>query len=284
MKKIIRSCSVLLVLIGITYFWLSFDRERLSSNDYFQRVPLTIAEDGIPVIDVLIQNTPYKLRLESGDYYPLALYKELLGKLNKISHGMKTTMDMEGRRYETLTYIIPEMKIGSLVIANPYAKEVNEEFIINNPDVKFPTSCVGGLGRSIFKTYNFLLDFQNQQMVACPKLATLQKKGLISRHLHQVPFTGNRYGMIIDVETDEGIKKFVLCTESSRSKCVVTSSICSSVFKMNGYDFGPQALENYETVFTGFDGELGMDFLKRHVLYIDFAQKVIYIDLDVENT
>jgi hypothetical protein len=51
-------------------------------------------------------------------------------------------------------------------------------------------------------------------------------------------------------------------------------------FSMNSIDFGPQKLMllDISEQFDEINGFLGMDFLNKHIVYLDFAKNIAYIE------
>ena len=100
-------------------------------------------------------------------------------------------------------------------------------------------------------------------------------------------------GITIKAETDIGFKKFFIDTGCSQNiikasqlqdrKCEIEergfSFFSSSKLVIEGKNFGSTALYLYEITpeLTEIDGILGMTFLNKHVLYIDFPNRLPYI-------
>jgi hypothetical protein len=55
--------------------------------------------------------------------------------------------------------------------------------------------------------------------------------------------------------------------------------LTSTHFTMNGTNFGSQDLYflSMTRELNDLDGILGMDFIEKHVIYIDFSKKLLYI-------
>ena len=108
--------------------------------------------------------------------------------------------------------------------------------------------------------------------------------------LIKFPFECQSVGMIINVETDLGVKKYLLDTGATHnfiydkepSEKTIPNQIVSSKFILGGYDFGEQILTKLRDPlpFANEQGAVGMEFLKHHVIFIDYPNKALYIKKD----
>jgi hypothetical protein len=89
---------------------------------------------------------------------------------------------------------------------------------------------------------------------------------------------------MINVETDTGMLKLLLDTGAT---CTAVRAPClnsTSKFILVGHDFGTQSIFPIDLMPTAdWDGLLGMNFLREHSLFIDYPNKVIYLDLQTDN-
>jgi hypothetical protein len=116
---------------------------------------------------------------------------------------------------------------------------------------------------------------------------------ILLQQLVKVPFHFDRGAMLVQAETDIG--KLNLAFDTGASLTLVRSSFVKDLtsqkdfrglffctishFAIGGRNFGKLDLYPFDVVpqFQKMDGILGVDFLKNHVIYIDYKDKIIYI-------
>ncbi len=152
-------------------------------------------------------------------------------------------------------------------------------------------SNAGRLGRDFFAGKNIFMDFNHRVLIICSELKDIRKEGYEIKNLITVPFKNTSDGIVLEIETDMGKKKFVLDTGTTVSvirtenlnKVPIqqkegTPITKTSKFIIGGIDFGWRELYLLD-ISREFkiDGLLGMDFLKDHMVYLDFTKKTVYI-------
>src|SRR5207248_87550 len=77
----------------------------------------------------------------------------------------------------------------------------------------------GTVGRGILKQKNLFLDFPNARIAFIDKISKLKNWKL----LHQIPFEMTQDGVVLNVETDIGNKKFLIDTGCSQNVLNINS-------------------------------------------------------------
>lgn len=250
-------------------------------EDYFEYIPLTYGDSGSVSFDVVLENLAYSLLFDTGRSIAMDLNKQDLSKIQKDESGIVYAQDYSGKEYKHAVYVIPEFKIGNLVYKNIPIQGQNEDFHLNTQFGGEPKIPLGSVGSGIFLKYNFLLDFSHSCMYACNDCETLKQKGLLSNNLHVVPFELIDNSILVEVETDEGLKQLMLDTGATYTTINRYLSQFTNLFRINGYDFGKQYVASLEFAPEWpCDGTLGAEFMHDNVIYIDYCKQLLYIDLD----
>ena len=247
---------------------------------YFETIPVTLDDRIDPVIDVSIQGDVYSLRLDLGSSCPFSLRQEILQNIRKTKRGTSKWYDFRGKQYESPIYTIPEIKIGNLTFAHILAKRDNEDFNVNVALSGPPLQLPGVIGLPILEKYNLFLDFPHAAIYASSDHLSLQKAGLLSENLLTIPFTLHPDGIFLSVETDAGTYRLMLDTGSTFTAVRAPHPAFTEKFRIMGHDFGECFIKAIDVnPRFEFDGFLGMDFLYEYPLFIDYSNRLIFIDL-----
>lgn len=249
-------------------------------KDYFARIPITFSKRNAPLIDVSIENKTYPFIFDSGSSFAFSIREEIMQNFDKLKCATSKWYDLKGHQYESPAYMIPEIKIGDFQFFYPLAQQDNEKFHENvtfdGPTVIFP----GAIGRPLIEKYNLFLDFPHSAVYTCRNHLRLQKEGLLSQNLLIIPFSNDAEGIILSVATDEGTFKLVLDTGSTFTILRAPHSSSTERFEIMGHDFGRLSIKVLEiSTQCPFDGIIGMDFLMKHPMFIDYLNRQIYLDL-----
>jgi hypothetical protein len=150
----------------------------------------------------------------------------------------------------------------------------------------------GVIGRALLSQFNLLLDFSKSVIFVTDQIHYLDALGYHLEKFIKIPFERQKGSIIFPIDLDIGEKKFILDTGCTTS--IINSSLLSdqkfdkalygipifttSKFSIGAHDFGMMDLLLVKIFTAGIlDGILGMDFLKTHVVYIDFDKKLIYM-------
>ena len=248
----------------------------------------------IPCTSIEIEGNKYQVEIDLGSKTAISLDKKVLGKIDKKQCGTSRRIDFRGNEYETSTYFIPKTKVGTLSAKHIKAREESVEFTTKNAIIleTKENRCEGRIGRDFFHGKNIFMDFGRYTFIACSQLKNLEKEGYKSKDFLATPFKDTANGIILEIETDLGKQKFIFDTGTSIS--VIRPQelgadnqkqkngipiIETSKFIIDGINFGSRELYllDITQAFDGIDGILGMDFLKEHPVYLDFAKHTAYI-------
>lgn len=291
MNKIVK-IVISLVVVSFAIWW--FCTPKL----YYFEIPVNFELSKVPSTDVYIDGNHYLVKIDLGSKLELSLNKSILDRIkNKRFNGNAEWKDCFCNEYTSSSYVIAKIGIENLTFSNVIAVEERED-CKNNTTLwnvhHIPDREVGALGRSLLAKRNLLLDFRNFRIVASNDIKKLKQNGFNIEACIKVPFEMTKIGLTLRVNTDMGVKNFCLDTGSTLTfvKLVVSKGkpclqdrygVCffsTSKFEIGGINFGSVKL--YPLAISDkleeIDGLLGMDFLKKHVTYIDFHNKVIYID------
>ncbi len=293
--KRLASLTLLIFLCAVStaaYWWYASTRP-----DYLVQ-PITYDSFRIPTIEVSFDGKTYPIGIDLGSVFQMTLQSSVLSEIGKIPWGERSWIDVLGNEYTSPCYLIPEMQIGDLVLPSVFAKTESDEFTLNTTlwegRSNLPFKRSGSIGRALFRRKNLFLDFPHSQLVLCSTLDDLKKRGHPVDRLTRVPFTTTSLGVTLHISTDLGIKKFVIDTGATvniiRSSLIPDSAAClknehglpyyvSSQLIIGGKEFGPINLYLIEISdeLDDIDGILGIDFLEKQMLFLDFSNKVVYI-------
>lgn len=247
-------------------FWI------FSQKSYFVILPITYDHCNHPRIEIKVGNSSTSAEIRVGSRFPLFLDKELLSNIDKQLLGTEEWHDLQGNHHKDHSYLIPTIQIGNLSIKNITAIETHSEENV-------------AIGMGLGKEYNLFLDFPHSKVIACDSFAQIKKKGLADNNWIQIPFDLNRAGAVFLFETDLGSKKLALATTIHQnilrpSLTERKSSYCFSTFSIKEVNFGTATFQAFDLPdqLCEIDGFIGMDFLREHAIYLDFANKQAYIE------
>ncbi|MFS8563983.1 MAG: hypothetical protein LVR00_06585 [Rhabdochlamydiaceae bacterium] len=244
------------------------------STYYYVCIPVIYEKQVFPTIKAQIEGCPYTLALRIGTRFPLFLSKEALDGMKKIPHGTTEWQDLKDIHYKAPSYLIPKITIGDLILTNLIATE-------SPSDEKDGDT----LGKYLGGEFNLFLDFPHSRIIACHSFTKLKSKGFVNDQWIQVPFTTSRVGVILEVNTDLGLRRFSLSTSLNvsvmkESLFVPNQTFVSSIFDIGNRKFTNIPLEplHLPECLNEVDGFIGMDFLRKNAIYLDYTNKIAYIE------
>lgn len=250
---------------------------------YFERIPVTFVS-GDPTIDVCVEGNVYPLKLDLGNFFPFAFREEILENIRKFKYGTATWHDFSGKKYESPAYSIPEIKINNLRFTHVLAKKDREDFHVNATLQGPPMLPLGVIGLPIIEKYNLLLDFPHSAIYVSNDRLSLQQAGLLSRNLLAAPFVRHQDGILLSIGTDTGIYRLILDTGATRTFIRTPHPTLTEKFRILEHNFGERSVASIDlSPQFDYDGFLGMDFLCEYSVFIDYPNKMIYIDLQNRN-
>jgi hypothetical protein len=283
--------AAFLLSLGAGYFFFQF-------SSYYFLIPVHWDEKyrgGMPLVQIEIEEKKFQLELDLGTRMS-TLIQEELDKVDKKFYGTLSSTDVYGNSYETLIYKIPQVKVDALSLPMMKIRGESTEFIKNNMLYGNPdeTPCSGRAGREIFENKNFLLDFVRSKIILCKDFKCLSKSGYKLKDFIQAPLHVNDLGFCLQIETDAGIKTLLLdtgCSISIVGKKSLENQLAVESFEevaiwstdklmIGSKNFGPQKFNLFEisSLMSEIDGILGMDFLRKHAIFIDKDQLTAYVE------
>jgi hypothetical protein len=301
-KKLITSFLIILVVFAGVY---SFNHRHRD----FVRIPIEFLPiGGQSCIAMEIDGNRFLVQLDSGGT-GLSLAKQVLEKIpNKIQDGVSVHYNFRGKEYTKSRYVVHSVQIGKNITFQDYpVSEESYDLIaygtrISSSDVPkisasrkdFLAKVSGRIGSKFLRSLNYcLIDFKNSAFYALPDSESIKNNPLFSLEgFTEVPIESNQPHIVISVETDLGIKKFLLDTGATISFLRFPPSdpqlkhqfFTSKKFNVNGTDFGATDFLFVElTPEAHFDGALGRDFFNKHAVYLDFKNNRALIGPTLEN-
>lgn len=281
--------AALLTVSGVSY-WLFF-----IPSDYCV-IPVEIdTRWNLPLVQMEIANKKYKVELALGISYS-SLFSKELNEIDKKSFETFSHFDVRGNSYESTLYEVSDVKIHDFFLSKMKVEEESPESV---------TSCVldgdidglpytGRLGRDAFEGKNILLDFPQSKIILCKNFKDLAWSHYNLKDFIKTSFFfDRRVGICFQVETDSGVKNLLLSTGASinllsppSEEAMLSEEISrgfpiwrSKKLVLGDHDFGEAKfyLLQLPPCWDKIDGMLGMDFLKKHTIYLDIDQSIAYI-------
>lgn len=259
---------------------------------------LNYNEIGIPIVNLEIENEKLSLMLDTGSSEGFHLKMDNINKIlsNKNLNVKNKTpyryMDILGNKNSVTSWTIDKLSISNLIFNNvkivelqPWGLNIGEKIIEKE---------VVGLG--IFYEKKIILDFKKNKLIILIDTPEYAKNwpsypieqtdsGLkLTVYAHKKPLD-----FIIDTAASHSIvfsnklqtkNKYLGCnkisSEALSSDCNVQNILIKDI-KGNIQNEYAIAIESPTPKNIGFDGLLGMSFMKNKIILIDLAKKIIYI-------
>lgn len=281
------------LLVGCLYSAYGF----FVKKEPYLNIPISFSPRGIPCIEVKIEKEKYWLELDSGGDFYFSLEKKLIDNAqNKKKAGNSTSFDLKGTSYESSLTYLDLIEIGKIMINNVSVKEENFEYLMSGSVLNPPLSEVavterleipGRVGARFLKGIDFwLIDFPYRNLMAIRNIDEFKKKNRdFSKHFAEANLEEINHLFLVSIETELGIRKFVLDTGASRSILRTPSDwvveknsvYTTNTFKIGSVDFGPTSLYLYNmNPMIPCDGLIGRDFFKNHAVLLDFKNNKAY--------
>jgi len=261
-------------------------------KSYFSCANIQYSSRSIPTTKIKIGDKEYLVEIDLGSKTPLILSKKNLSDLPKKEKKEKMEFrDFKGNKYVSNTYILQKMNIGNIILHDVIVREINEDYSRNTSIISDSNKEFQSIGRPPFEKFKILLDFKNDRLFISNDLNKLKKLGYDISSFIRTECKMGRTGLILEVKTDLGKKRLSIDTGSTITSLRSSSEIkktgkkltlpifTTEKFMIGDKDYG--ALDLFLLDITPelneMDGFLGMDFIKNHVIYVDFPAKVVYI-------
>lgn len=299
MKKIALIFWSILILLGSWYFFIRQDQYRsFSRKGCYARIPIQfVGHDAL--IEIEIGEKKYPVQLDLGASCQFAFFNEIINNISekKIVEPDIFT-DIKGNQYKENGYSIPLIKSRNLTCTNAIVYEEPKDFAMkgailwgeNKKESEVP--YIGRVGRGCFLSNNLFLDFPNSMLFVTSNIDQLKIDHWQVGELFEVPFEISKWGITLSIETDIGMKRFILDTGSNVT--LLKSSILkdhlgkevtpgrkaftTQKFVIGAHDFGPLDLSAFEfSSSIDADGFLGIDFLQNYAIYFNFKNNKAFI-------
>ncbi len=278
-----------------------------SCDAYFVLVPIPeYSPAKLPCVNVDIEGQQLLLILDLGFRGDLAIDKCILDSFeSKTFVKERLTYGIRSKPYTNKSYRIPKAMIGSMSFSPPMVQEENPEFLkdsrVETNGETETSKEVGRLGWELFLQSNLLLDVPHSRTAFCDSLDTLIKHGYQGQAFTRTPLFLERGLVEVEVNTPDGVLRCMIDTGATFS--VLNNNIEQDgqqlkdfvwdpdnpieypSLKISGEDFGP--IQFYPLpiqIPIRIEAILGMDFLKKHILFLDFRNQYAYFSKTKEAT
>jgi hypothetical protein len=289
-------------ILLFSLFWLVLNlilKPVLADDNNDIILPLKFSRDGTPIISIQIQNHNIPLIFDSGaqkisialsKYIVNNLHLKILPTKNKVRY-----FDGTGKINCYKVYIIPELKIGNTIMHNIPCHLIDK--IWGGHDgklVSFEALRNGVVGLDLLRKFNVLIDYQARYIIV-NKLSSYPAR-IDFKNWLQIPFY-DRYGITTKAQING--KKTILVWDTGANVSVInrTSKLLKAVQKKSCADKNNQHCRYFETksiaiggkklpkmqffipknLTLPFDGLIGSSFFKKHIVFFDFKNKLIFI-------
>ena len=298
-RLFVASCAVLSIMSVLVWWWM-ISPAKCSS------IPVVWTAGGTPVIEATIDGKKCLLKLSSSNKFFLSLKNSAVEYIeDKTPQGTATWRDRTGNWYEASSYRVKNLTVGSFTFSDVMATgenlkaEQNNIIVWNNPDHNtdgYP-KISGELGRPFLAKTNLLLDLGHDRVIVTNCQDSLKKYGIILDSMKKFPLEPEERGIVLKIDTGVGPLRLDINTGTTlslvRSALVMSSPEHAARLQKEyrGLSYFPTDLvigntiigrqEMYLTDLTEgmvwMDGCIGVDFLKKHLVYIDYRNKTVYI-------
>ena len=280
---------------------------KISQNKpvYFVSVPFTkLSPIRSPCLDVEIEGKTFSTELDLGLRGDIAIEKEFIDQISlKTLIGTTPMYGIRGKEYPTNFYRIPKIQIGVMHFNQPILQEKSQEFVkdgtfIQSGRERSPRDPVR-LGWSLFYDVNLLVDVKNFEIAFCDSLDTLKKRGYPIEAFTKCPLDLERGLVEFEAETPKGKLRCMLDTGTTcnmfNSEIAEGETVEQMIwepenwlnynfFKIEGNDFGPITFRRVPIhIPIRIEAVIGMEFIEDHLIFIDFANKLIYFAKNTDN-
>jgi len=287
---------VIISIFLITSLWLLYSRK----STYHEVIGVHFTDASLPFVFISIENNSFPMTIDLGSRLDVKLHANIADTFNLKKLGKEKWKNYLGKAFKYPKYDLPSLKVEkisfkhSILTAVPL-EEQNEYCIWNNKtDDKQTPKTVGHIGRGLLQKVNLLLDMPASKLVISNSLSKLKREGYDLNTFSKIPFTLTKKGIIIRAETDLGQTKLLLDTgftltmlhdylypEGSEKTFDHMAFLAykSDKFILENKSFESQPLYFIKMAkeLNDIDGFLGMDFISKHIVYIDFSSQHLYI-------
>ena len=301
-------CFILGVVMSVSVFFLinssgskyvKVQTNKLVQNAFYAPLKVEMFTEGkIPCFNVEIENNKLLFRLDLGSNGEITILEEFLQKIKEKSFlTTQSSCGMKGNIYTIDVYKIPKMKMGSITFSPVKMSQenlnFNEESLLNiQKDSSLPV-VAGTIGWKIFNQTALLLDLGSSMIAVCDSIGTFVNQGYSLEKFTKIPMIDDSQLIEFDTVTAQGPLRCMLdtgCTINFLNSNNVQGESFSqmiqeeknytkfSSLKMNKTEFGPIEFCKIPIQLPcQIEAILSMDFLKDHIVLIDFNNRQIYL-------
>lgn len=268
-------------------------------NKFFELIQIakfSLAE--LPCINATIEENQFLLKLDLGFRGDLCIEKEKTASLSGKSFiGEKYMFGVRGNKYQHDVYQIPKLKIKNATFSPIRLIEEHSDFVKEVSFIRDKNEIIkreedGKIGWELFCTCKLLLNFEKDQIAVCNSIDLLNENGYPIETYTKTPLLLER-----------GLVEFETLTSNGPLRCVLDTGCTGNIlhtdldpdksidvaiweednrlehpsFKIGEAEFGPVSFHRMPIKLPiHVDAILGMEFLKNHVVFLDFEEKTVY--------
>ncbi|MGH2612830.1 MAG: hypothetical protein ACRDFB_07250 [Rhabdochlamydiaceae bacterium] len=224
------------------------------------------------------------------------MQKELLHMINyKSFEGTITSGGFRGNPYQINEYLIPNIEIEGLQFHPIHLREedpfLSSESRIGKEKKETLGLIAGKIGWKLFNKTCLFIDLNHSMIIISDSMETFKKYGPSFRNFAKAPLIKEHDAIEIETITPKGILRCILdtgCTfdiiNSANQKNkpleeMILKKKKFSSFQIGNQNFGPLALRKLPLKLPfHIDVILGMEFLSKHAVLIDFVNSKIYFN------
>lgn len=264
-------------------------------SGYFIPIPFKkFSSIQAPCFDVHLDGQTYSMELDLGFQGDLTLDKELLDNIHSKTYIRTATIHgIQGKRYRTDLFQIPEASIGTASFIEPVLQSNCSEFTQDSVYVQegLPSlQEIGRIGWQLFQGTNLLIDVAHAHIALCDSIDTLLTRGHKLENFAKAELFTDRGLLEFDATTSRGVLRCTLDTGASLNVLNIDTdrsvqemiwepenSVSTAVFKIGEQDFGPIPFHQIPIkIPIPIKAILGIEFFRQQLVFIDFSKKQVY--------
>ena len=286
----------LLIVLPFTLLAVSFAAVPSKAADLV--LPITFDQRSTPMISLDIEGISHELRLDTGSEEGLHLRRDLLDRIEgvRFTGKMQRSSDLAGNTRENARFVIDALSVDGRIFHDIRGVEFSPWGITLREDGQLPESSVLGLG--FFKGQRILIDYRSKELTVFDAASDFDpdmEAGWI-----KVPFHHSEEGLVLeaviagqshDMVLDTGATiSFALADRIADTAAAVPCQNIHASLEQEGCRLIPVDTGFGDTVHAflieddpgnfAATGLLGGDFLRHHVVFVDFVGKRMFVRPD----